>query len=188
MILLVSFLCRNEPLCKHACTRVDACVPMWMRVYPCGCVCARQHKNELRPPRGCRRRSHPHALRSPPGWRRALPALQAAPTDRASSACMSISWGDSGLAAGVSAAADASSRASQGRTLQWAASSHPWSEWGQGRAHPLASLVSGRLRGQVPVRLAQGRTRGNTRRTGAWQLPPTYFSSSCSFSFSETSC
>lgn len=32
VILLVSFLCRNEPSCKRACTRVDARVPVWMRV------------------------------------------------------------------------------------------------------------------------------------------------------------
>ena len=155
-------------------------------VYPCGCVCARQHKNALHPPPGCRRRSHPHPLRSSPGWRRALPALWAMSTDRASSACLPTSRGDSGRAVGVSAAAGAPGRASQGCALQLAASSHPRSEWGQGRAHP---LVSGRHRGQVPVQPAQGRPRGNTQRTGAWApLSPTYFSFFCSFFFSEISC
>lgn len=167
VILLVSFLCRKQAVVQGArVTGVGWRVPVWTRVYPCGrvcttcgCVCtrvdrvcARQHKKELRPPWGCRRRSRPHAPRSPLGGA-STPALRQHP--ETSSACVPSS-GDPGLAVGVSAAAGAPSpRASQGRALQSSGLFH------------LVRVGTG----PCPPAAPRAGLRAIPRRTGAWQLP-----------------
>lgn len=130
-------------------------------VYTCGCVCARQHKAELRPPLSCMGWSRPHPLRPSPwveaGTPRALGNIY-----RQGILCLPVHFpGGRWTCCGVSAAADVPGLASQGHALQ----SQPLPTPGQNQGRAAPTRWSRWSPGA-----AEGRTRGNTRRTGERQL------------------
>lgn len=173
VILLVSLLLQKRAIVQA-------------RVCPCGCVCAWQHKNGLRPPPGCRQRSHPPPLRLSPWVEAGNPCTLGNVSQQGALGLLAHFPGGLQTCCGGLSSRRCSRPRLPGPCPPVGGLFPPPSEWGQGRAHP---LVSRRHRGQVPVQPAQGRPRGNTRRTGAWApLSPTYFSFFCSFSFSEISC